>query len=51
MHSCRWLLFPALLACAMAIASAAEVPVESDYALDTRWLCRPGRVDACSIPL
>jgi hypothetical protein len=50
-RTCRWLLFPSLLACVMTIASAAEAPVGNDYALDTSWLCRPGRVDACSTPL
>jgi len=46
---CFWL--ATWLICIMTTAGAAEAPVENDYALDTSWLCRPGRADACSTPL
>lgn len=44
-------LFALLVVCGVTTAGAETAPVRNDYALDSSWLCRPGRTDACSSPL
>ncbi|RZJ25908.1 MAG: DUF3089 domain-containing protein [Haliea sp.] len=36
---------------AVVAPAAARAPAATDYRLDSHWLCRPGRDDACSQPL
>lgn len=41
-----------MLTAAIALAAAqAAAPTAADYAKDANWLCRPGRQDACTVPL
>ena len=40
-----------MIATLLLAAAAASAPAPNDYGLGQNWLCRPGRRDACTIPL
>lgn len=40
-----------MIATLLIAAAAASAPAPNDYGLAQNWLCRPGRRDACTIPL
>lgn len=41
----------ALLASSASARAQAPAPAPADYALDSAWICRPGRDDACAVDL